>query len=245
MARHVTHVAKLSAPLVVVCSLVVAHAAGLGGLVVGSLGVWSERAVVAAHVVVACDDVSRPAPTGAALAGRPVQAPAACGAHTWEIGRGTWAITGGRSRAQGSNSTAFLALGRVDVTAETVLSLEGSGANRAAGVVVNHSGSANHRYLTAVVTGTGNVELRLGNGPNNVSTLASAAGPPGIASGAEVRIRVTRSSATVLVEVNDVTVLHHALANSERSRLGTGSGVGWYDATGAGAFARLVVTEPW
>lgn len=230
---------KLGAPLLLVCSLTVAHAAGLGGVAASSLGVWVDGAVIAAPPILACDDMARPAPTGGTLDGRPVQDPLACGPHRWTIGRGSWSVADGRASASGSNSTAFLGLGIVEVSVEATFRLGGNGPNRAAGVVLHHSNAANHRYLAAVVTGSGHVEVRLGNGPNNVTVLAST--PVPVLQG-DVRLRATRSGDAVDVAVNGAHVLRYVLRNNDLSRLGPGSGSGWYDATGAASFADLIVS---
>lgn len=219
-----------------VVAIGVAHAAVLGGLAPTTLEAWNQSGGSGAPTVLTCDNFNLAAPTGSALASRPVQLPAKCGGGTWSTHLGTWTITSGQLAATTANATASINAGTTDVSAQATV-LNANGSSRIAGVAINHTG-ATRIYLVGALSGPSTAQLRLVNG-NTVSTLQSAT----VTIGASAVVRITRLGATVTVSVNGTLALTHTLSAARIATLSGGTRVGLYWNSGSTIrFTNIVAT---
>lgn len=219
-----------------VLAIGVANASMLGGLTANTLEAWNQSGTPPTPTVFTCDNFSLAAPTGSALAGRPVQLPAKCGGGTWTVHRGTWKISDGQLDPSGGNATATISAGQTDISAEATV-LNANSSSRLAGVAINHSG-ATRRYLAAVLSGPGTAQLRLVDG-GTVTTLASAAATIGFSA----VVRITRIGTAVTVSVDGTLALSYALTSGQVSTLAGGSLVGLYwNAGNPIRFTNIVAT---
>ena len=224
---------------VVLAAVTGAFATSLGSVTTQTLGAFDAGASNLAPGVITCDDFARTAATGSALANRPVQLPANCGAFTWTSHLGTWTITSGQLGAATANATATMsAAGQTDISAQaTILNANGSG--RIGGVAIDHTG-ASRIYLVGALSGPSTAQLRLVNGAS-VTTLASAAATIG----ASCVVRVTRNGTAVTVSVNGTALINFTLTSGQVTTLAGGTKVGLYWSAGTTLrFTDVLATEP-
>ncbi len=221
-----------------VLAIGVASAASLGGISPASLEAWNQAGTPPTPTILTCDNFALPAATGAALANRPVQLPAKCGAGIWSVHRGTWTIAAGVLDPAGGGATATISAGQTNVSAEaTVVSANGN--NRLAGVAINHTG-ATRVYLAGVLVGPGTARLLLVNG-GTVTTIASSA----VTITASTVVRITRNGTAVTVSVNGVLAVSHTLTAGQVTTLSGGTRVGLhYNQGNQIRFSNIVVTTP-
>lgn len=221
-----------------VLAIGVASASSLGGLTAESLEAWNQSGTPSTPTILSCDAFALAAPTGSALASRPVQLAAKCGSATWSVHSGTWTIAGGRLNPGDGNATATVSAGTTDVSAQaTVVSANGN--NRVAGIAINHTG-ATRIYLAGVLSGPGTVQLSLVNGAS-VTTLASATATIT----ASTVVRITRNGTAVSVSVNGVLRISHTLSAGQVATLAGGTQTGLYfDSGNQIRFADIVATTP-
>lgn len=224
--------------IAVPAAMTAASASSLGGVTSKSLAAVNAPASNLAPGVITCDDFSRAAATGSALASRPVQLPANCGAFAWTAHLGTWTITSGQLRATTANATATIATGQTNISAQATV-LNANGSSRIAGVAINHTG-ATRIYLAAALSGPGTVQLRLVNGAS-ITTLASATATIG----ATTVVRITRNGTGVTVSVNGTLRISFTLTATQVTTLAGGTRVGLYWNSGSTIrFSNLLATQP-
>jgi hypothetical protein len=215
-------------PLAVVTTAVVvgafgsASAASFGGLRAGTIFTSSAAVTNAAPAVLACDNFALAAATGAALDNRPGQVPSNCANAVWTVHSGTWTIATGQLQVRTNDSSATVAAGGVDVSAQTTVLNANAGRTRAAGVAINHSG-ASQVFLAGVVVSGNLAQLRLVSG-TTVTTLATAAATVGAAS----VVRLTRQGTAITLRVDGSVVLTFTLTPAQVATLtGTRTGLYW------------------
>lgn len=215
-----------------------ASATTFGGLAPRSLRAIDQAGTSGAPTLLTCDDFGRAAPTGAALASRPVQLPANCGSATWTSHRGTWSISSGRLGAATANATATVNAGQTNMTAQATV-LNGNAGGAIAGVAINHTGTS-RVYLAGVLAGGTGVQLRLVTGAT-VTTLVT--GTATVTATSTVTLR--RNGSTVTVAVNGVTAITYTLTAGQVTTLSGGTRTGLYWAAGSTVrFTNMFATAP-
>ena len=224
--------------IVVVGGLTAASAARLG-VSASSLTSFTDRAVIAAPPVIACDNFARPSIKGNIIDGRPVQLPPQCGNQTWVKNTGTWKLTGGKANAAGAHATITLNAGRTDVSAEGSF-INANTSNRVGGITIAHSGGTTPRYLAAVLAGPTGVQRRISSG-SAVTTIAI-----GTASyGSTTRLRVTLSGGVVTISLAGTVLLTHTLTVAQAALIAGNTRAGLYDNQGSVRFDDFLVTNAW
>ncbi len=192
--RRFAPLALAAITTVLVSTVVVASAAGLGGVSTASLWATSRPVTIDVPdppdpVTPTCDSFG--APNGA-LDGRTPS----CGGGVWTTSGRPWNVNGRQVQVNGgSGSLALVPAGSAQVSVSVTV-YETDQSNRIGGVVLSAGGGD---HLAAVLRGTGTVELRLGSGP----VLASAS----VAIGPSTVLRATRVGDEVWVEVNGTVVI--------------------------------------
>ena len=222
-----------AALVLVMASVVVVHAVGLGGLHARSLGSW-QGAAPSTPTVLTCDRFNLSAPTGTAINGRPVRSVASCGTFTWATHSGTWSISSGRAGASGTNASATLPTTSASITVDAEMT--GLASGRIGGLALSHGGTGG-RYLAGVVNGLTQVQLRLYNG-SAISTLATAT----TTLASTIQLRVRRSASTVTISVNGTVRLTYTLTAANLTTLGSGTRAGLYASNNSLRFTDFVAT---
>jgi hypothetical protein len=215
-------------------AVVVGFAAGLGGISGGELEALKAVATSVAPSVLSCDNFEG---ADSPLAGRAVQSASTCGALTWEVQTGGWAVASGAAVVDGTpDSLATLAVGRADVAVEvTVAGVGGAGG----GVVVDDDAAGTH--LAAVLAG---------DGPVHADLVLVAAGVPTVLDttvvsiGASTTLSLVRLADAVEVRVDGATVISLTLDGGIIAILGGGDRAGLYASTASIQFDDLRVTTP-
>jgi hypothetical protein len=222
--------------LLTMATLVGASASGLG-LTASSITASSVSGISAAAPKVTCDNFTG---TGN-LNGRAVREAAACGAFSWSVHRGSFAINSNRARRSSntSNSTVTVAAGSTDRMAQVDI-FPSRGASVVAGLTLAHSGTTlQPRYLAVAIVGTNSVQLRSSNGLL-VTTLASASA----SISNPTRLRASLSGGTVRVWVNGTLRITHNLTVEQQSAIG-GSRYGLYASGGSSTYDNFHLTQVW
>lgn len=228
----------VGAATAVLATVTVAFATNLGGVTSKSLVAFDAAASNLAPGVITCDDFSRAAATGSALASRPVQLPANCGAFTWTSHLGTWTITSGQLGTATANATATISTGQTNISAEATI-LNANGASGIAGVAIDHTG-ATRIYLVGALSGPSTTQLLLVNGAA-ITTLATAAATIT----ATTVVRVTRNGTAITVSVNGTALINYTLTSAQVTTLSGGTRVGLYwNSGGTIRFTNILATQP-
>jgi len=237
--RGARSILTIALAMVVVGTLHGASAATLGGLRPATLR--SQNAAVAslAGTRLTCDDFALAAATGAAMASRPVQLPANCGAGTWTSHTGTWSITTGQAGSSSvANANASFPVGSTDMTAEVTM-LNANAAGRIGGVTVSHTGTT-RIYVAGVVSALNQVQIRFVNA-NTVTTLATAT----VTIGASAVLRLTRQGTAITLRVDGTIRATATLTDAQVTSLAAGTRAGLYTSSSSSLrFTRIFVTTP-
>ena len=177
--------------------------------------------------------------TGAAMASRPVQLPANCGAGTWTSHTGTWSITTGQAGSTSvANANASFPVGSTDMTAEVTM-LNANAAGRIGGVTVSHTGTT-RIYVAGVVSALNQVQIRFVNA-NTVTTLATAT----VTIGASAVLRLTRQGTAITLRVDGTIRATATLTAAQVTSLAAGTRAGLYTSSSSSLrFTRIFVTTP-
>jgi hypothetical protein len=219
-----------------------ASASTLGGAVPASLLTRDQASTATTPTVLACDDFSRAAPTGANLSSRPPQLPATCGTTTWTTPTGTWTVSAGQATTAGTtpNSTAAINVGRGDLVRAQATVVGANVATRSAGVLIGQANNGN-TYLAGVLVGAAEVQLRYFDGKSS-SVLATAT----TTVGGTTTVSISRSGTSVSVGVDGSTPLTFVLSSAQATALsGNRAGLYWGSgSSGAPGFTHFSVTTP-
>ena len=238
LIRRAQLLSVVCAATAVLATVTVAFATSLGGATSKSLLAFDAAASNLAPGVITCDGFSRPAATGSALASRPVQLPANCGAFTWTSHLGTWTISSGQLGAATANATATISTGQTNISAEATI-LNANAAGGIAGIAIDHTG-ATRIYLVGALSGPSTTQLLLVNG-SPITTLATAAATIT----ATTVVRVTRIGTAVTVSVNGTALINSTLTSVQVTTLAGGTRVGLYWNSGATIrFTNILATQP-
>jgi hypothetical protein len=227
--RRFAPLALAAITTVLASTVVVASAAGLGGISTASLWATSRPVTIDVPdppdpVIPVCDSFGTP---NGPLDGRP----AGCGGGAWATSGRPWNVSGGQVQVNGgSGSLALVPAGSAQISVSVTV-FDAHRANRVGGVVLS-AGAGDH--LAAVLMGTGTVELRLGSG----AILATAP----VALGPSTTLRATRIDDQVWVQVNGTLVLSGTFPQVDSL---TGTSAGMFHGGGPRVgFADFAVSNP-